>query len=313
MKYKTITLNALPVGSNVGPNFWLTASVGLVSPTGATLSELLVGKPVVIDDLATSITITSLGVCNTGLTLNIPAGTTTTTTPAPGTTTTTTPAPGTTTTTTPAPGTTTTTTPAPGTTTTTTPAPTTTTTTTTPEPTTTTTTTLDCNWSANLSLTWVTTPPRTIKVSYDGLFPNQGAMGNITISGQESLSTYATGLTIYDLAAGYDATPISTIDENLVITSNSICTNSVYKATPIPFPTYDYITETYTCTGSICDSPKSGDSGISNAYPGLTIGSFYLDKFGTIHKLISATTGGGYIITYFTAGSGSSCNSLCIA
>ena len=293
MKYKTITLNALPVGSNVGPNFWLTASVGLVSPTGATLSELLVGKPVVIDDLATSITITSLGVCNTGLTLNIPAGTTTTTTPAPGTTTTTTPAPGTTTTTTPAPGTTTTTT--------------------TPEPTTTTTTTLDCNWSANLSLTWVTTPPRTIKVSYDGLFPNQGAMGNITISGQESLSTYATRLSIYDLTAGYDATPISTIDENLVITSNSICTNSVYKATPIPFPTYDYITETYTCTGSICDSPKSGDSGISNAYPGLTIGSFYLDKFGTIHKLISATTGGGYIITYFTAGSGSSCNSLCIA
>jgi uncharacterized protein (TIGR02145 family) len=86
---KTITLYA-GVGANLGPNFSLTASVGLVSPTGATLSELLLGKDVVVDDLATGITITSIGSCTTSLTLPTNPTTTTTTTIIGTTTTTTT-------------------------------------------------------------------------------------------------------------------------------------------------------------------------------------------------------------------------------
>jgi len=118
------------LGSTLGPTFNLTANVGTVTPATATKSQLVSGYYVVVDDAASTVTITSVGECTNSISAGIPCSTTTTT----STSTTTTTAPPTTTTTT-APTTTTTTTEA--TTTTTTEA---TTTTTTAEPTTTTTT-----------------------------------------------------------------------------------------------------------------------------------------------------------------------------
>ena len=136
-----VTLNS-GQGINLGPNFTLSANTGTITPSTATLTQLLAGIYVTVDNTATNITITSLGSCTNSLVLNINSITTTTTTAAPTTTTTTTTAAPTTTTTTLAPTTTTTTTAAPTTTTTTTTAaPTTTTTTTTAAPTTTTTST----------------------------------------------------------------------------------------------------------------------------------------------------------------------------
>jgi len=122
------------LGISLGPNFAIKANIGTVTPSTLTKTALLAGYLVVVDDLATTITIESTGDCTNSLTLNITSPTTTTTTAAP-TTTTTTAAP--TTTTTAAPTTTTTTTAAPTTTTTTNNLPT---TTTTAAPTTTTTT-----------------------------------------------------------------------------------------------------------------------------------------------------------------------------
>ena len=73
-------------GISLGVNFTLAANVGVVVPSTATLSELLVGKPVVVDNGATSVTVTSLGVCTNALIL--PISTTTSTTTIPPTTTT---------------------------------------------------------------------------------------------------------------------------------------------------------------------------------------------------------------------------------
>ena len=95
-------------GISLGVNFTLAANVGVVVPSTATLSELLVGKPVVVDNGATSVTVTSLGVCTNALILPISTTTSTTTIAPTTTTTTTTIAPTTTTTTTAAPTTTTT-------------------------------------------------------------------------------------------------------------------------------------------------------------------------------------------------------------
>lgn len=102
----TLTLNA-GLGADLGPNFNLTADVGSVTPSTATLAELLAGKNVDVDNTATQVTITSTGTCTNAATLNIsgiPTTTTTTTTttaaPTTTTTTTTTAAPTTTTTTT---------------------------------------------------------------------------------------------------------------------------------------------------------------------------------------------------------------------
>jgi hypothetical protein len=117
-----ITLNS-GLGASLGPNFNITANTGSVSPSTATLTELLAGKVVSGSTSVGSITLTSTGVCTNSIILPVPSvpTTTTTTTIAPTTTTTTTTiAPTTTTTTTIAPTTTTTTTIAPTTTTTTT-------------------------------------------------------------------------------------------------------------------------------------------------------------------------------------------------
>jgi hypothetical protein len=73
-------------GISLGVNFTLAADVGVVVPSTATLSELLAGKPVVVDNGATSVTVTSLGVCTNALIL--PISTTTSTTTIPPTTTT---------------------------------------------------------------------------------------------------------------------------------------------------------------------------------------------------------------------------------
>jgi len=66
-------------GQDLGPDFQLTANVGVVSPSTATLDELLVGVPAFVNNSATQIFVTSEGICTNILTLNITAGTTTTT------------------------------------------------------------------------------------------------------------------------------------------------------------------------------------------------------------------------------------------
>ena len=68
----TLTLNA-GQGADLGPNFDLTADTGVVAPLTATLTELLAGIVVVVDDLATEVTITSTGNCTNSLTLPITA------------------------------------------------------------------------------------------------------------------------------------------------------------------------------------------------------------------------------------------------
>lgn len=66
-----ITLNS-GQGADLGPNFNLTSDNGPVSPSTATLSELLAGKNVIVNVLATQVIITSTGACTNSLTLNIP-------------------------------------------------------------------------------------------------------------------------------------------------------------------------------------------------------------------------------------------------
>jgi hypothetical protein len=80
----TLTLGT-PLGSDLGPNFNLTTNVGSVTPSTATRSELLAGKIVSVDDLATNVIVTSIGTCTNSITQTIPCGgtTTTTTTGAP--------------------------------------------------------------------------------------------------------------------------------------------------------------------------------------------------------------------------------------
>lgn len=92
--YILVTLNA-DQGVDLGPNFTLTANVGTLVPATATLSQLLAGVSVLADNGATQVIITSQGICNNSLILNVLPATTTTT----STTTTTTAGPTTTTTT----------------------------------------------------------------------------------------------------------------------------------------------------------------------------------------------------------------------
>jgi hypothetical protein len=84
------------LGSTLGPTFNLTANVGTVTPATATKSQLVSGYYVVVDDAASTVTITSVGECTNSISAGIPCSTTTTT----STSTTTTTAPPTTTTTT---------------------------------------------------------------------------------------------------------------------------------------------------------------------------------------------------------------------
>ena len=99
-RYITLTLGA-GLGADLGPNFNLTANVGSVTPSTATKTELIAGKSVSVDDLASQVTVTSTGTCTNAATQTIPCAggtttsTTTTTTTAGPTTTTTTGAPAT--------------------------------------------------------------------------------------------------------------------------------------------------------------------------------------------------------------------------
>ena len=87
-----VTLNS-GQGGNLGPNFTLSANTGTVTPNTATLTQLLAGIYVTVDNAAISVTITSVGTCTNSLVLNLYstttiAPTTSTTTTAPTTTTT---------------------------------------------------------------------------------------------------------------------------------------------------------------------------------------------------------------------------------
>lgn len=75
----TLTLG-VGLGADLGPNFNLTANVGVVTPSTATKTELLAGKSVSVDNLATQITVTSTGTCTNSITQTIPCIATTTTT-----------------------------------------------------------------------------------------------------------------------------------------------------------------------------------------------------------------------------------------
>jgi hypothetical protein len=76
-------------GTDLGPNFTLTANVGTLVPATATLAELLVGVTVLADNTATQVFVTSQGICTNALTIAIsPATTTTTSTTTTSTTTT---------------------------------------------------------------------------------------------------------------------------------------------------------------------------------------------------------------------------------
>ena len=86
-----VTLNS-GQGNNLGPNFTLSANTGTITPNTATLTQLLAGINVTVDNAAVSVTITSVGTCTNSLVLNL-YSTTTTTTAGPTTTTTTTAAP----------------------------------------------------------------------------------------------------------------------------------------------------------------------------------------------------------------------------
>lgn len=68
------------MGADLGPNFNLSADAGLIIPDTATKSELTAGLIVAVNDLATTITVTSLGVCTNSLELAITSLPTTTTT-----------------------------------------------------------------------------------------------------------------------------------------------------------------------------------------------------------------------------------------
>jgi hypothetical protein len=91
--YILVTLNP-DQGTDLGPNFTLTANVGTLVPATATLTELLAGVSVIADNAVTQVIITSQGICTNSLTLSVlpvttTSTTTTTTTLAPTTTTTT--------------------------------------------------------------------------------------------------------------------------------------------------------------------------------------------------------------------------------
>jgi hypothetical protein len=76
-------------GTDLGPNFTLTANVGTLVPATATLIELLEGVSVVADNTVTQVIITSQGVCTNSITLSVLPPTTTTTSTSTTTTTTT--------------------------------------------------------------------------------------------------------------------------------------------------------------------------------------------------------------------------------
>lgn len=69
-----------PLGNGLGPNFYLTSNIGVVTPFLVTKSQLLSGILVTVTDGATKIKIASEGQCTNFIEINIAGATTTTTT-----------------------------------------------------------------------------------------------------------------------------------------------------------------------------------------------------------------------------------------
>jgi len=65
----TVTLDS-NIGADLGP-FTLAANTGSISPTQATRQQLLDGLEVTVDEAATSVTVTSTGVCTNSVELTI--------------------------------------------------------------------------------------------------------------------------------------------------------------------------------------------------------------------------------------------------
>ena len=65
-----VTLNS-GQGVSLGPNFTLSVNTGTITPSTATLTQLLSGINVTVDNAATSVTVTSLGNCTNSLVLYI--------------------------------------------------------------------------------------------------------------------------------------------------------------------------------------------------------------------------------------------------
>ena len=65
-----VTLNS-GLGASTGPDFAITANTGSVSPSTANKIDLLAGKYFIVNDGATTLTVTSTGTCGSHLTINI--------------------------------------------------------------------------------------------------------------------------------------------------------------------------------------------------------------------------------------------------
>ena len=78
------------LGADLGPNFTLSANVGSVNPNTSTRVNLLAGVTVEIDDLATDVDITSVGICTNSISLSLTTSSTSTSTTSTTTTTSTT-------------------------------------------------------------------------------------------------------------------------------------------------------------------------------------------------------------------------------
>jgi hypothetical protein len=74
-----VTLNS-GLGAGLGPNFTLSANTGSITPSTATLAQLLTGVTCSVVSGATGITVCSVGVCTNCISLEIIPVTTTTTT-----------------------------------------------------------------------------------------------------------------------------------------------------------------------------------------------------------------------------------------
>lgn len=66
-----VTITLTEIGIDIGPTFSLTANIGVVTPSEATKTELQNGKSVTIDDTATMVTITSIGICTSSVDVNL--------------------------------------------------------------------------------------------------------------------------------------------------------------------------------------------------------------------------------------------------
>lgn len=72
MATKTYTIKFATLGDDLD-NFDLTSNGGLVTPPMANRTQLLAGLSIIVDELATVLTVTSNGLCENSTTVNLPA------------------------------------------------------------------------------------------------------------------------------------------------------------------------------------------------------------------------------------------------